>query len=96
MLPIEPMKVKNAATGPIIAWTRTCQKAGSPSPPLPTKSVWKKAAGTKAAMIPATVKPTVTSFQTICHSMAYRMPSLDQPCLVVSSFDQVMADSSSV
>ena len=68
ILPIEPMKVKNAAIGPMKVWARICQKAGS-SPPDPIKSIWKKLFGTKAAIMPATVKPIATSFQTISHSM---------------------------
>ncbi len=69
MFPIEPMKVKKAASGPIRVWSTVCQAAGPPSAALPTKRPWKKAGGTKAAMTPATVNPKVTSFQTILHSM---------------------------
>ena len=69
MLPIDPMNVKNAASGPTSVWSSTSRKLRL-SDPAPTKSVWKNDDGTNAAMMPATVKPNVTSFHTIFHSIA--------------------------
>ncbi len=68
MLPIDPMKVKNAAAGPTSACKTSCPAVGSPLP-APANNEWKKLWGTKAAMTPATVNPMVTSFQTMPHSI---------------------------
>ena len=95
MLPIDPIKVKNAATGPTTVCASTARKPGSPSPPEPTNSVSKNVCGTNAAMMPATVKPNVTSFHTICHSMKYRFPTRCQPSSVRISFFQSGTSSSS-
>ena len=65
MFPIDPMNVANAASGPTSACSTRCRKPGLPSWPAPTKSVWKNDRGTNVAMTP----PTVTSFQTMPHSM---------------------------
>ena len=64
------MKVKKAATGPTRVCASTSQNESAPSLPAPTNSEAKKLLGTKAAMMPATVKPMVTSFHTMFHSMA--------------------------